>query len=98
MEQLNAFIEKIESDNELKAKLEALYEKAEQPEEIIAVAAQSGFNITADEITAFRNSSTSAELTEEDLGVVSGGNSKNRYDSTCKNMTKIKSDCVGFFR
>ena len=96
MEQIKVFIEKIGSDNELKAKVEALGEKAENTDEIITLAAQNGFTITADEITAFKNGNTFGELTEEDLGAVSGGNSKNRYDSTCKNMTKIKSDCVGF--
>jgi len=77
MEQLKAFIEKVESDNELKAKIEALDEKAEQPDEIIVLAAKYGFTVTAEDIeqlksnTATKNSG--GELTGEQLENIAGG-------------------------
>jgi len=70
MEQLRAFIEKIESDNELKAKVEVFVEKANQPDEIITIAAEYGFIITADDLDNF---SKHKELNKEELEEVVGG-------------------------
>jgi len=101
MEQLKAFLEKARTDEELSEKIEALGEKAGNPDEIITLAAECGFTITAEEIEQLKsgnvNRTGSSEIAEEDLETIAGGNSKNRYDpNTCKNMTKIKDDCRGF--
>jgi len=101
MEQLKAFIEKAQSDKELMGKLDTLGEKDAGADEIIALAKESGFTITADEIVKLKSENTadSAELKENELETVAGGvrPTHNRYDpKTCKNMTRTKYNCVGF--
>jgi len=97
MSQLKAFIEKAQSDKELMAKLDALGEKDAGADEIIALAKENGFTVTADELEKIKDGGEeSGELAEEDLEAVAGGWSQNRYDSTCKNMTRTKYNCVGF--
>jgi len=101
MEQLKALIEKAKSDKELMAKLDALGAKDAGDDEIIALAKEYGFTVTADEIGKLKNevadSAGSNEITEDELEAVAGGWSENRYDpNTCKNMTKRKYECIGF--
>ena len=106
MEQLNAFIEKIESDNELEAKIKALGEKANQPDEIIALAAEYGFTVTTDDIEQLKNcagcsgmngAGKNGELSEEALeAVAGGGRTKNRYSSDCDNTTRLRDECKGY--
>ena len=100
MEQLKALIEKAKSDEELMAKLDALGAKDAGDDEIIALAKEYGFTVTAEDIDQVKNESagsTDKELTEEELEAVAGGGSENRYDpNTCKNMTKRKYECFGF--
>jgi len=70
MEQLKAFIEKVELNNELKEKIEALGEKAGQPDEVIAIAAEYGINITTEDL---KELDKTGELHEDDLDTVTGG-------------------------
>jgi len=70
MDQLNAFIEKTKSDDGLKAKVEALGQKGAGIDDYIALAAEYGFVITAEE---FNEVSKHGELSEDDLENVAGG-------------------------
>jgi len=97
MEQIKALIEKAKTDKDIMAKLDALGSKDAGTDEIITLAKEYGFTVTADEIEKFKgNEKNTGELKEEELEVVAGGGSANRYDSTCKNMTRTKYNCVGF--
>jgi len=108
MGQLRAFIDKVMSDKELKAKLDALGEKNDECDEItfeksdiIALAKEYGFTITAEEIIMRKNECTpdknTTELNGDELEAITGGWSEDRYDSkACKNMTRTKYNCVGF--
>ena len=99
MSQLKAFIEKAQSDKELMAKLDELGAKDAGVDEVIALAKENGFTITADEIEKMKDGGEeSGELAEEDLEAVAGGAwpTANRYDSSCKNMKTTKYNCVGF--
>jgi len=106
MEQLNAFIEKIESDNELMAKVKALGEKANQPDEIIALAAEYGFTVTTDDIEQLKNCAgcngmngvgKNRELSEEALETVAGGGrTVNRYTSDCEINKGFRDECKGY--
>ena len=70
MEQLKAFMEKAQSDSELVAKLEALGIKGAGVDDYIALAAEYGFSITAEEL---EEASKHVELSEEELDNVAGG-------------------------
>ena len=101
MSQLKAFIEKAQSDKELMAKLDELGAKDAGADEIIALAKENGFTITADEIeNQKRGELATGELSEEELETVAGGEggpTMNRYDpKTCKNMVESKYNCMGF--
>ena len=98
MEQINALIEKAKSDKELMDKLDALGEKDAGNDEIITLAKEYGFTVTAEEIEKIKSEgSTTGEIKEEELEAVAGGWSENRYDpKTCKNITRKKYDCEGF--
>ena len=110
MGQLIEFIEKAMSDKELKAKLDALAKKDGDSDEviyekddIIALANENGFTVTAEDIKMREQECTpdkeTTELKEEELEAVSGGGwpTQNRYDpKTCKGMTRTKYECVGF--
>jgi len=98
MSQLKAFIEKSKADKELMAKLDELGAKDAGADEIIALAKENGFTITADEIEKMKDGDeASGELKEEDLEAVTGGWTENRYDpKTCKNMSRNKYECKGF--
>ena len=70
MEQLNAFIEKAKSDNELTEKLNTLGQKGAGSDEYITLAAGYGFTITAEELD---ENIKHKELNEEQLEEVAGG-------------------------
>jgi len=100
MEQIKALIEKAKSDDELMAKINALGEKDSGTEEIIVLAKEYGFIVTAEEIEKAKSGEGSTrELKEEDLEAVAGGGllpTQNRYDkNTCKGMKRMKYECVG---
>jgi len=97
MNQIKALIEKAQSDKDLMAKLDALGEKDAGADEVISLAKEYGFTVTTDEIEKMNTGGEElGELTEDELEAVAGGWSENRYDSTCKNMTRTKYNCVGF--
>ena len=66
-EQLQSFIEKIKSDNDLAEKLKGV----SSDEEAIAIAKELGFNITKDDLLSLIPEEQ--DLTEEQLGAVAGG-------------------------
>lgn len=80
MEQLNAFIEKAKSEKELADKLSELDPKGAKAEEYVALAAEYGFTITAEEIEKHRKR---AELSEEELEGVVGGEAAFQTSLTC---------------
>jgi len=70
VEQLKAFIEKVNSDKELLEKVDALGAKGANNDELISLAAECGFTITADELDEKKKSLV---LDEEQLQEVVGG-------------------------
>ena len=62
-EQLKAFLEKVQSDTSLQEKLKA----ASDADAVLALAKESGFSITVDELQ------TISELSEEELENATGG-------------------------
>ena len=96
MEQLKAFLEKVNQDNELMEKLEALCNNSEEmcSDAIVVLAAKYGFNITADEIEDINLLAQHGEISEEQLEAVTGGASVNRYcPEWCKGLTKARMAC-----
>jgi predicted ribosomally synthesized peptide with nif11-like leader len=106
MEQIKLFIEKAKTDSELMAKLDALGRKgADGADEAVALAAEYGFTVTKEDMEAARrqNCPHHGQLSEEELGAVSGGGgdllTQNRYDpDVCPNLTRTRYECVGFLR
>ena len=98
MNQIKAFFEKAKTDNELMAKLNELGEKEAQEEEIIRLAAENGFTITAEEIEQARNTQLTGELSEEELDKVAGGSlTQNRWNpEKCKEYGRTYHNCYGF--
>ena len=88
MEQLKAFIEKAKSDAELGEKLSALDVISAAADEYIALAAEAGFTITADDIKEKR------KLTEEELEDVAGGFGKGDNGVLCYFTPTGKSNTV----
>ena len=66
-EQLNAFLEKVKSDNSLQEKLKP----AASPEVAIEIAKDAGFAITAEDIQSMQ--SATVELSDEELEGAAGG-------------------------
>ena len=100
MEQLKAFIDKAESDKELMDKLGALGEKGAGADDVVALAAEYGFTVTAEEIEDAKSLTKKNELGEEKLEAVAGGTgesiagSENRYcPKWCKNLTVARWAC-----
>ena len=100
MEQLKAFLEKAGADSELTVKLEALNESANVSEQLIAIAAEFGFTITAAEIEEAKSLTKKNELDEEQLETVAGGTEDstagtvNRYCPIwCKDRTTHRNAC-----
>ena len=96
MEQMQAFIEKAKSDNALMAKLDELGAAGASAEEIVALAAEHGFSITVEDYQS-AGMPKSGELAEEDLDVVSGGGTQDRWDpKECCHIYGVAYRCVGF--
>jgi len=96
MEQLKAFLEKANQDMELMEKLEALSKNSEEVynDTIIALAAENGFTIAADELEKLNSNAQHGEISEEQLEAVTGGASVNRYcPEWCKGLTKARMAC-----
>ena len=66
-EQLNAFLEKVKADTSLQEKLNG----AADSDAVVEIAKEAGFSITAEDIQSMQ--SATAELSDEDLEVASGG-------------------------
>jgi len=97
MDQINAFIEKATRDEQLAAKLEELTKQNAEVGEIIALAAEYGFEFTAEDLEAAKRESSqeSRELSEEELDNVSGG-TRNRFDpDVCPKLIWPELRCVG---
>ncbi|MCL2010653.1 MAG: Nif11-like leader peptide family natural product precursor [Synergistaceae bacterium] len=107
MEQMKAFIEKAKTDKDLMAKLNALCVGEEapdkMPDKIVALAAEHGFAITAEDYRKGAERACtrkSGELKEEELEAVAGGDgwgwTENRYDQgICGKITREHSRCFG---
>ena len=92
MNQIQAFIEKAKSDENILANIKELSKKETSDDEIISLAADYGFTITKDDIESMKNHKTeSGELNEEDLEKVAGGAGSycNTMKKTCTNMINI---------
>jgi len=101
MNQMQAFIEKAKNDKELMAKLNTLGASGAEADKIVALAAEYGVTITAEDCRqASEQAGTrkSGELKEEDLEAAAGGWwSENRYDpAICGQYSKVHYYCVGF--
>jgi len=100
MNQMQAFIEKAKSDNALMAKLDELGATGAGEEAVVALAAEYGYNITVEDYQSACESAgmtKSGVLSEEDLDVVSGGGTENRWDpKVCNNYFRTHYNCVGF--
>jgi len=107
MEQLKAFLEKAGADSELTVKLEKLHENDNVSEELIAIAAEHGFTITAEEIEDAKSLTKKNEIDEEKLEAVAGGSggeeqsegiadwTVNRYcPEWCKNLRTMRIACT----
>ena len=64
VEQLKAFVAKVQSDTSLQEKLKA----AADSDAVVSIAKESGFSISADDLTKAQS-----EITEEELEGVAGG-------------------------
>ena len=98
MEQIKLFIEKAKSDSELLSKLDALGKRDAGSDEFVALAAERGFTVTKEDVEAARhqNRPQHGELSEADLGAVSGGWTYNRWDpNVCREIKRANDRCVG---
>ena len=66
-EQLNAFLEKVETDTELQDKLNG----AADADAVVEIAKEAGFSITSEDIQPMQ--SATVELSDEELGNAAGG-------------------------
>jgi len=104
MNQMQALLEKARNDKELMAKLDALGASGAGPDKIIALAAEYGFSITAEDYTNACESAMalkSGEISEVELDSVAGGDgaTQNRWDpKVCNNYNRTHYNCVGFFK
>ena len=92
MNQIQVFIEKVKSDENILANLKELSNKEIPDDEIISLAAEYGFTISKDDIENMKNNKIeSNELNEEDLEKVAGGAGSycNTMKRTCTNMINI---------
>jgi len=105
MEQMKLFISKVQSDNELRAKLDKLACQNPDVGKVIELAAEYGFSITEEDyIQAKEAAEKAAELpaksgmlNESDLASVAGGNMGSRHDyKICSQYDRTHYNCVGF--
>ena len=101
MNQMQEFIKKAKSDRSLMAKLDELGATGAGDEAVVALAAEYGFTVTVEdcrEAAAKSCPHRRGELAEEDLDVVSGGATQNRWDpKVCNNYNRTHYNCVGFY-
>ena len=104
MEQLKAMLEKAKTDKELTARLYELSQKDAASDEIIALAAEYGFVVTAEDLENHKScGGKCSELSAEELAAVSGGVFEpgsdilpDRYDPVaCHNHGRTRLECVG---
>ncbi|MCL2010654.1 MAG: Nif11-like leader peptide family natural product precursor [Synergistaceae bacterium] len=103
MEQMKAFIEKAKNDKALMAKLDELGASGAEADKIVALAAEHGFAITAEDYRLAEEQAgtrQSGELKEEELEAVAGGSpTQNRWDPVrCGQATRTIYECVGFIK
>ena len=72
MEQINLFMEKVQADEELAAKLKEMQANNATVDEFIALAAEHGFTVTKEEVEQPPRK-VSRELSEEELTDAAGG-------------------------
>ena len=100
MEQMKVLLEKAKSDKALMAKLDELGASGAAPDKFVALAAEYGFAITAEDYQmALEQAGTpkTGELKEEELEAAAGGWTENRYQPEyCSQFTKTHYNCVGF--
>ncbi|MCL2071902.1 MAG: Nif11-like leader peptide family RiPP precursor [Oscillospiraceae bacterium] len=106
MEQMQAFIEKARNDKDLMAKLDELGAAGAGDEEFIALAAEYGYIVTAEEYQMAREAAKECKcgkLAEEDLEDVAGGLgfgryfTENRYDpDACGHFKRVWYNCKGY--
>ena len=75
-EQLKAFLEKVKADTSLQEKLKA----AADPDVVVSIAKESGFSISADDLTKAQS-----EISEKELEGVAGGTLKPHLPMFSKN-------------
>ena len=97
MEQLHAMLEKAKTDKELTARLYELSQKDDASDEIIALAAEYGFAVTAEDLENHKScGGKCSELSAEELATVSGGTNPERYDPVaCHSHGRTRLECVG---
>ena len=102
---MQAFIEKAKGDTALMAKLNEVGSSGAGEEEVVALAAEHGFTVTAEdyrEAAAKSNPHRRGELAEEELDSVAGGNpvgTQNRWNpEVCNKYTRTHYNCVGFMK
>ena len=102
MSQMRAFIEKAENDSGLMDKLNKLGASGAGPDKVVALAAEYGFSITAEDFLKAMETvcPQAGKLTEEDLEAVAGGNgglpTRNRWDpDECKKIKTCAMRCFG---
>ena len=67
LEQLKAFLEKVKDDSSLQEKLKA----AANPDDVVSIAKEAGFSISADDLK-----NAQSELSDEELEGVAGGQAR----------------------
>ena len=97
MEQLHAMLEKAKTDKELTARLYELSQKDAATDEIIALGAEYGFAVTAEDLENHKSCGEKCgELSAEELAAVSGGIDPDRYDKVaCHSHGRTRLECVG---
>ena len=103
---LLSMLEKAKTDMAFMDKLEELGRKNAAPEEIVALAAEYGFSITAEDLKSCNGNCTKCgELSSEELETVSGGKDipqgidNDRFDpNACHAHGRTRYECVGFLQ
>ena len=76
MENVKAFLEKIQTDEGLQKEMKGLIEKKASPAEVVAFANKKGFNFSEADLEKFgKDTVMSGELDDEQLESVAGGGS-----------------------
>ena len=103
MNQMQSFIEKAKNDKDLMAKLDTLGASGAEADKIVALAAEHGFSITAEDYqqaVEMAGTQKAGELAEEDLEAVAGGTpTEDRHDpAVCSQYNDTHYWCVGFLK